>query len=311
MGPEGHITINNYYLKGLFQRFDKLVIPKSLKVSYLDFETISLGLYPCGRKAVQRFSLLLLGLKIILKENPARVILLSYDVLTFPILSWVLKIAGIELFCFEHNTAPSRKARRLLHLVASKHSRHFVFTPYIGLLFRGIKNGVFYVPHLCINQLEKSVNGAEWKTLMSDQRGGFKSVGLCSSGSVTEEQIKEVASLYPDFLFVVKSNNKIAVSNIVTVKYFKEYSSALKSTDFVVVPFALSSKVSGPVYEAIAAGKPVVVARNIFGEYIKEKFPGRVFFVGERFPKKLEPFDHRKYNTQILETLNTLIPTLH
>ncbi|MDB4665623.1 hypothetical protein OAE81_00360 [bacterium] len=146
---------------------------------------------------------------------------------------------------------------------------------------------------------------------MSNQRGGFKSVGLCPSSSVTEEQITEVASLYPEFLFVVKSNKKIALRNIVTVNYFREYSNALKNTDFVVVPFALSSKVSGPVYEAIAAGKPVVVAQNIFGEYIKEKFPGRVFFVGERFPKKLEPFDHRKYNHQILEMLNTLIPTLH
>jgi glycosyltransferase involved in cell wall biosynthesis len=112
--------------------------------------------------------------------------------------------------------------------------------------------------------------------------------------------MEEIAGLYPDVLFVMKSKETSRLPNLLSVPYFEYYGNALEQCDFAVIPFSSDYKVSGPVFEALAMGKPVLVLKNKFGRYVKSLFSRPIFFAGEQIPTDTTAVNFTQFNHEII-----------
>lgn len=299
MGPKGHIRLNTFYLSELFYNCQFFVC-RDLLCYYQKFKALPLGEYSCGESLLQRLMVSLRVVHIVRQQKAENVVFLSYDLLTFPLVSNVLHWAGVKVICFEHNTAPSTRLRRMFHSLSARAVRHFVYTPYLEELYNFLGLDAVYVPHPCLSCETHPSGSTEWKTLVSKRSYEDRRIGFCPSGSVTITQMEEIARLYADVLFVMKSKESSRQSNLISVPYLQLYGDALSQCDFVVVPFASTYKVSGPVFEAIAMKKPVLVQNNAFGKYLKALFRDQIFYVGEAIPTNFIPFDTVTHNEEVI-----------
>lgn len=282
MSPDGHIRLNRFYMSQLAGPKARIYVSDDIAKLYDGFDTRSLGPKPCGSGITERLALALRVIGIVRREAPKRLVLLSYDLATFPFVSRALRLLGVPVFCFEHNTAPNTRPRRWMHKLTAASVTRFVYTPYLQELYQGLGLRAIYVPHPCLSWEIAQSNGQEWHRIRASTKGCFGRVGFCPSDSVPLAQMEAIARAEPDTLFVCKTTQSSDLPNVVTHRYFDDYGGALAQCDFVAVPFELDYKVSGPVFEAIAMGKPVMLLPNAFGQYMKQIFHGKVLFPGEQ-----------------------------
>lgn len=308
MSPDGHIRLNRFYLSQLAGPEARIYISEDLAGLYNGFDTRSLGPKPCGSGIAERLALALRVVGIVRREAPKWLVLLSYDLATLPFMSRALRALGVPVFCFEHNTAPSTRPREWLQKLTGTRITRFVYTPYLQELYQGLGLRAIYVPHPCLGWEITKSDGQEWRRVRASKEGCFNRVGFCPSDSVPLAQMEAIARAEPDTLFVCKTTQSSDLPNVVTHRYFDDYGGALAQCDFVVVPFSLDYKVSGPVFEAIAMGKPVMLLENAFGQYIKQLFPAQVFFPGGSVPdtETSDSVTHA-HNTKITQTLMALL----
>ena len=299
MSVRGHVNLNKYYISQLKSFNSILYVSEDLQGNFDDIHTRMFGRHPCGSGFFDRFKTGLRAISILIKQRPGQVVFLSYDLLTFPVISHVASFLGIKVVCFEHNTAPRTRLRRFLHRLVSREVSHLVYATHIMTLYEEAGVDATYVPHPCVRLIQESGGESEWSEIVEAYGQRFDKVAFCPSASVSLELITHVADQYSDTLFVCKSTRSSTRSNIVCRSYFKAYSEALSGCDFVCVLFPYEYKVSGPVFEAIAMGKPVMVLENAFGKYMKSLFPDAVFFPGAACSLKHSiPVD--KYNKTII-----------
>jgi hypothetical protein len=299
MSPRGHVRLNKFYLSKVFAEHCRFFISNDLSAEYEGFDVYPLGEKPCGSSLFERFSLAFRVLRIVRNQNARSVVFVSYDLATFPLLSNSLHRMGIKLASFEHNTAPTSGLRGMFQRLGASNVRRFVYTPYLMELYQSNGIKAEYVPHPCIPCEIQPEGSHEWASIVAERSRGYTKTGFCPSGSVTVNQMEEIARLYPDFLFVIKSKETSCLANVLSAPYFEYYGNAMQQCDFVVIPFASNRKVSGPVFEAIAMGKPVLVLNNRFGNYIKSMFPEQIFFSGAHVPENVATVDCTLHNMEI------------
>lgn len=284
MSPKGHVRLNRFYLARVFDSNSRLLISRDLAAEYEGFDVYPLGEKPCGSSFLERLALAFRVLRIIRQHKARNVVFLSYDLATLPLVSNVLQRMAVDVTCFEHNTAPNSRLRGLFHRLGAKNVRRLVYTPYLKDLYQSFGLDAEYVPHPCLPCETQPDGSREWNSIVSGHSQGYTKTGFCPSGSVTVAQMEEIAGLYPDVLLVMKSKETSHLPNLLSAPYFENYCIAIELSDFAVIPFASEHKVSGPVFEAIAAGKHVMVLDNVFGRYVKSLFGGRIFFPGDPLP---------------------------
>ena len=309
MSPKGHIRLNRFYLSQVLNGDFQLFVSRDLVEEYKDFEVCSLGERLRGAEISNRLSLAYRVLRIVLLKMPTNVVFLSYDLATFPLVSNVLQKLSVDVVCFEHNTAPSSKLRGWFHSFSAKNVRRLVYTPYLQDRYLSLGLKAEYVPHPCLPCEVQTAGSQEWASIAAKGSHGYTRIALCPSGSVTVAQMEEVACLYPDVLFVMKSKESSRLLNLLSLPYFKDYGIAMNQCDFAVIPFSSEHRVSGPVFEAIAAGKQVMVLNNLFGKYVKSLFQGKIFFCGEALPDTDVEADFclSEYNRTIVQMLSTTV----
>lgn len=299
MSPKGHVRLNRFYLAKVFGSNSRLFISRDLAAEYKGFDVYPLGEKPCGSSFLERLALAFRVLRIIRQHNARNVVFLSYDLATLPLVSNVLQRMAVDVTFFEHNTAPSSRLRDLFHRLGAKNVRRLVYTPYLKELYQSIGLEAEYVPHPCLPCETRPDGAREWTTIVTGYLHGYTKTGFCPSGSVTVAQMEEIASLYPDVLFVMKSKETSRLPNLLSAPYFKHYGNAMEQCDFVTVPFSSAHKVSGPVFEALAMGKPAMVLENLFGKFMKSAFPDQVFFPSNPIPEAVATVDCTRHNMEI------------
>lgn len=307
MSPKGHVRLNRFYLASVFHRNSKLFVSQDLATQYEDFDVCPLGEIPCGSSFLERLALALHVLRIIRQHKAGSVVFLSYDLATFPLVSNVLQWMKVDVTCFEHNTAPSSRLRGMFHRLGARNIRRLVYTPYLKDLYRSFGLKAEYVPHPCLPCETRPEGAGEWTCIVAGHLQGHTRTGFCPSGSVTVAQMNEIVSFYPDVLFVMKSKEASPLPNLLSASYFEYYGNAMEQCDFVTVPFSSDHKVSGPVFEALAMGKPVMVLENQFGRYVKSLFAQQIFFLGEPTPSNITTIDCIKFNQEIIRLCRIIL----
>ena len=307
LSVQGHITLNNFYVRQLCQE-PTIFICSSMSNAYQEFKTGLLGVQPCGRGIGERLLTTMRVLRILLTERPQTAVFLSYDLASFALISRVAAILRTHVVCFEHNTAPRTRAKRLMHRLMARKVIRLVYASHVQDIYSRAGIGTIHVPHPCIAPAATNVAPDEWKSLVARAQVHFRRTAFCPSGSVSLESIESIARQDPDTLFVCKSRENSELPNVLCHSYFEDYAGALAQCDLVFVPFTLDYKVSGPGFEAIAMGKPVMLLENAFGQYMKQLFPAQVFFPGGSVPhtERSDGVAHA-HNAKITQTLVALL----
>lgn len=306
MSARGHVTLNTFYLRHLCDR-PVLYVAADIGDVFPDVQTRPLGLRPCGPGLGPRVMTALKVLRILLAERPQQAVFLSYDLASFALISRVAALLGTRLVCFEHNTAPRTRAKRLLHRLMARNVTRLVYAPHIQDIYTRAGISTIHVPHPCIRPVTTDAAPGEWPSLVEGCADRFQRIAFSPSASVSLDSIEALAEQDPDTLFLCKSDESSDRPNVLCHRYFRDYAGALGQCDLVCVPFAPEHKVSGPAFEAIAMGKPVMLLANAFGRYMKTIFAGRVLFPGDALPEPANAPPLQSHNDDIVNTLSDLI----
>lgn len=307
MSPRGHVRLNTFYLARLAGSGAQLCVDDDLASAYPTMQPVSLGRPLSDRGFIARIALALKVVSAARKLKATRAVFLSYDLATFPLVSNALCWQGIKIFAFEHNTARFGGGFGWLHKLSCPSAVRLVYTPYIleNYVSRGLQ--AHYIPHPILPSHDAQFDKTEWDSIVRQPVIQYDLVGLCPSGSASMEEIESVAKLYKNALFVCKSKVKSNEPNVTSYKQLSHYGSALKSCDFVFIPTNSKSRVSGPAFEAIAMGKPVMVLDNEFGNYLKRMFPDNVFFKGDAILAAAGKPCADNHNNKIIDQIRSLI----
>lgn len=209
------------------------------------------------------------------------------------LISYISKLLKIDLYTFEHNTIPEDGFfKSLLQRMCLKNVSRICYTPKAVDVFKKIGQRALYIPHPAIklNVIKNNDNELD---------ACYKKMVFCPSGSSDLELIKLKAKEHSDFLFVVKSNEKIKIKNVLVKRYFNNYGFLIENADFVYLPVSFSSRVSGPFFEALAHSKIIIVNDNDFGRFVKSKYPNNVCFVNEHWFGKSNYYNDEDHNNLI------------
>ncbi|MCP4409231.1 MAG: hypothetical protein GY807_16050 [Gammaproteobacteria bacterium] len=308
MSPIGHISLNRFYLLNCYKKGDVLLASSELRVEYREYDFVSIGDKACGSSLIKRLYTAWRVLALIIRSRPTELILLSYDLLSFPLITNVSRLLKIGVTCFEHNTAPTTKARIFSHKLAGNFALRLVYTPYLSRMYRQLGLSCEYIPHPCVKPPD-DISDHSNNSRLNRRASSFEFVVFCPSGSVDLRQIEEISVFYPTHYFICKSRRLSTHFNIYTQCTYLNYQSIMSMSDAVYIPFKRNCKISGPFFEAMAMGKPAVVLDNEFGMYLKSLFPSNVHFSFEEI-SYIESPKHTLnnlaiYNSQIVEKLKS------
>lgn len=310
MSDKEHAKLNNFYINSLWIKNSKLAISKEVSKLYENFDQShhSSKIFKGG--FFNRFLLCFQTLKTCFMHKPKIAWFLSYDLLTFPIIALYLQLLGIKIYTFEHNTIPTTFSKKIFHKLFKTSVTRLALTPYTTNYYIRIGLNCKHIPLPCVRGKKNMLASLEELPEIKKRKDNFEWIALCPSGSINPNQLEQIAKRKPHILFAYKCKSPIKLPNIITYSYLSQYEEALLSFDFLYIPMEKHFKVSGPVYDAIALGKTVILKNNNFGRYIRSLFPSLVFFEDHDWTLK-ETHNHTdkidSYNNRIHEMLKDLV----
>lgn len=306
----GHVSINKFYITCLHKKDVTLFIEKDLRCYYEDiaganfFNESTESNFRIIR-ALKFLKTALYCRKYAKKHNIQSICFLSYDLLVLPIIAFLNKISGIKTYTFEHNTIPNSVPKKIIQSLCFKTVTRICYTPKAVEIYQKIFGKAIYIPHPILTELLETQN-TEIPIEISQKKNHFKHIVFCPSGSTNLQQIYKKAKIYPEIFFIIKSNQNLALSNVINFPFFKSLEPFIKYSDFIYIPLENSFKVSGPFFTAIGLGKKVILQKGHFFDFAKDNFPNHI--VSDEDPwqfeeTKTEPLDITAYNQQIKDAI--------
>jgi hypothetical protein len=305
VAPRGHVKINQFYLNHLASASDYLYVGSDLLKSYDTFN-MTVNCFNEKKLSSSRFLhwfyTLLISISSVYRayRNRSTVVFFSYDISNLFLVTYLAGLLGVKIKVFEHNTAPGQSIFKkvLQNICYNKVLLRFCYTKDISKQFY---NGV-EIGHPMTSLVIPTNNRENIFEVTS-----FEHVVFCPSASASLERIYELASKNLSALFIVKSISKIKYKNVICQKYFDNYELVLNSCDYVYLPVSGLDRISGPLYEAIAVSKKVIVDRNDFGKQALAMFPMYVQFFDEPWVISSDTFDKDTYNKQVINKLRLIL----
>lgn len=230
-----------------------------------------------------------------------KIYLMSYDIISIPIISFLCFVFGIKLYAFEHNTVPQSFFKKMLQFLAFN-VRRICFTPKAKEIYESMGQKAYLIS-LPFN--EKPIS------LKVDQEEKYV---FCPSASVSICDVITYVEINSEFLFYVKSNEKYSKKkNMIVRKYFDSYEEMLFNSKAIYVPITSVLRMSGPVIDAISYGKPVVMRKTSLSIYLKRIYPGFIYFDEKPLSEILDEFsiarkvNLKELNSNVRDCLNEIV----
>ncbi|MFH4508495.1 hypothetical protein [Vibrio alginolyticus] len=306
MSPRGHVELTKFYIECLKNLDTQLFVGNSLKHHFTSVNKVVFFDDKLLRKGrlLSSFSFILNTLRVFTycrMKGIKKITFLSYNANVMFLMMWVANLIGLKVYCFEHNTVPDgSRLKLLLQKMCTSRLHRICYMPQIVSLYEKINLKAEFIPHPFLNiKASKLVQDCDSISRLKKEQ----LVIFVPSGLSDIERVKKQAIKNPDKIFVVKTKFDIDLSNVTTKKFFENYYDVLKACDIVYFPIDFNYRVSGPFYEAIAFGKPIVIegsgnfkefARSEFPEYILENFQSEV---------NLNNIDRERYNEEVKNKL--------
>lgn len=305
VSPRGHVSLNRFYLKSFFKQTEILVVAKELEHFYSDICKVNTfnGSFLVKGRLLHFLSTLTISLKVIFSyafKKDHLIVLLSYDITNFFIISHIAKLLKVELIVFEHNTLPGRSVnKKILQKLCPNNSLRLCYTIKAKQEYIALNKLAVLIPHPLIREIDVNSKNKNIERLINK----YERVVFCPSASADVKKVIAHARTKPKFLFIVKCKQSIDASNCFTSAFFDEYDWIMEVSDFVYLPISFSGRVSGPMYGAILHSCKVVVDRNEFGKEAFNQFEGMVQYSDEPWIENKIPFNVNLYNKTIVNKI--------
>jgi len=273
VSPKGHVDFNKQILDYLNGSITDIFIGESLKSSYNMDKIKYFGDSFVFKGRLSHAVGFLMAIYRIFKATKSSKIdtylLLSYDILSLPVIALYAKIAGINVIVCEHNTVPTSPTKKLLQKLSSNVGR-ICFMPSVCKIYEQLGCNVL-LTKLPLPDLAKNV----------DMKVPLSNYVFCPSASSDEAKIISVATKNPELNFLLKSNNSYALNNVVCKAFFDDYVGSVSGALAVYIPMKNSHRVSGPLLDAISLGKQVILPSGELYDFAIEHFPKNVIHESE------------------------------
>ena len=287
LSENGHLSFNKFILKGLITKniVSTSFLSKEI-LDKLDLKNSSVGkgfpVWLVGKGNMFFYILKQFYLHIILialaKKNSSAVLLLSYEIYSFSLMSHIYRVFGVEVFIINHNTVPkknnsvkgwffSKISDKVIHFCLEEYITHFVTTAYnkIARTF----------PHpILINE------GTESDFHPNSNQKQFFMPSSTIPSNVADEII-DVFSKKKDYTLLMKNIGEKQSENVLKSTFFSNYYTLLSRSKFVILPQNFDYRVSGVFYEALAYNNLIFMTESMMSKNLKVKYPKKVILVSD------------------------------
>ncbi len=305
VSPRGHVSINRFYLKSFPNYKTKLIISNELEESYSDICEVEIfnGKFLKKGRVIHSVFTLMVSLRMLfthaLKKNYTFV-LLSYDVTNLFIISFFANFIRGKLIVYEHNTTPGDSLlKKTLQKLCFNKVLRICFSDDIKNEYKRIHQKAIVINHPIVREKDKIGVSSYLKKLVKQ----YDKIVFCPSANADLSRLTHYCNLYPDYLFIVKSKEKISSKNCYANQFFDEYNWIMNIASFVYLPINITGRVSGPLYGAIYHSCKVIVNRNDFGRFCHIHFAGLVQYDDETWSPNNIEFNVCLYNDLIIKKL--------
>jgi len=278
VSPRGHININRFYITEMASKVSTVYIGHSLANFYEDISKVEFfcdnNLF--GSRLFRAIGFVNNTIKSIYKakkNNTKTVCLLSYDPLLFFLVVYFSKFMGIKLYAFEHNTVPVKGLHKyFFQYICFDWINRICYTPKAVEIYKQMGQKAIYSPHPIINYENNLYKSDQLSQQIFHYKKKYKFIVFCPSSSMSIDRLLLKAQEHSSFLFIVKTKKTINLDNVITMPFFDNYNELLCASDFLYLSISLNARVSGPFFEAVGAGKKIILQKGAFYDYAVEHF---------------------------------------
>ncbi|MFC0117881.1 hypothetical protein ACFFK7_08100 [Pseudoalteromonas xiamenensis] len=216
-------------------------------------------------------------------RNDKKVLFLSYNPLSHLALFAVLKVFGFDIYCFEHNSIPSKRSRffnvkSFFFSACSKFVVHLVFEDYISDYLRNeYRTKVLVIPHPCL----ASPRVGDYYTQKSSLLSFFSPSGSTKNSFIT--RLETYADEIGAKLYIKSTSYSSRRVDTIVSKYFENYMELMGRVDCVMIGCDFDYRVSGVFYEALAAKTKILMSDCVFARNVGDKYPNVFVFNHDTF----------------------------
>ena len=304
LGPRGHVSITNFYIKNLENHFDSIYINSIIKNHIINKKKINFINFE--KNFIFRFWSLL-KLFLFLKNNKInKIVMLSYEPIDLFFLRIFLNLNYFKIFIFEHDTLNQKKILRFsLIKYLSRKIVHVVFTTQSKKLLKKKFNRKAMIVNLPIIKVKSNKEKIfKKKIILIPTRHHF-------SKRLIQNFINQNSEFY-FYILSKKSNiqkklfgnsNKIKLIEFIKNEDIKKMTAIYLPLDYNVYRY----RISAWLYNGIAYNKKIILEQNNLYEYEKKRFPNyiilnkQVNFLKYNFKIK-NKLNISKYNHKLIKT---------
>lgn len=306
VSPKGHVDFNKQILDYLNGSITDIFIGESLKSRYNTDKVKCFNDSFVFKGRLSHAVGFLMAIYRIFKTTKSSKIntylLLSYDILSLPVIALYAKIAGINVIACEHNTVPTSLSKKFLQKLSSNVGR-ICFMPSVSKIYERLGCNVL-LTKLPLPDLGKDI----------DMKVPMSNYIFCPSASSDEERIISEAAKNPELNFLLKSTKSYVLKNVVCKTFFDDYIGSISGALAVYIPMKNSHRVSGPLLDAVSLGKQVILPSGELYDFAVDNFPNNVIHESELsidFKFKDVYVDVENYNHVIRTELNSFVLRLN
>lgn len=302
VSPKGHVDFNKQIIEYLNGSIEAIFIGESIKSNYnisqVKFFDDSFVYKNRLRHAIG-FLLAIYDIYKVTKNSKVDTyLLLSYDILSLPVIALYAKLAGIKIISCEHNTIPTSLIKKFIQRVSNNVGR-ICFMPSVAKIYERLGCNVLSTK-LPLPDFGKK----------TDRNLTPSDYIFCPSASSDESRIISVATRNPKLKFLVKSSKTYNLGNVSCETFFDDYIGCISRSLAVYIPMKNNHRISGPLLDAVSLGKQVILPPGELFDFAVDNFPNNVIpesNVSIDFEFESVYVDVEHYNSNIKSEINFFV----
>lgn len=302
VSPKGHVDFNKQIIEYLNGSIEAIFIGESIKSNYNLSEVKSFDdsfVYKDRLRHAIGFLFAIYDVYKVTKNSKVDTyLLLSYDILSLPIIALYAKLAGIKMIACEHNTIPTSLIKKLLQRISNNIGR-ICFMPSVAKIYEQLGCNVL------LTKLPLPDFGKK-----TDRKLTASDYIFCPSASSDESRLISVATKNPKLKFLVKSSRKYDLENVLCEAFFDDYIGYISRCSAVYIPMKNNHRISGPLLDAISLGKQVILPPGELFDFAVDNFPNNIVpesILSIDFEFENVYVDVERYNSNIKSEINCFV----
>lgn len=307
ISPIGHVSLINFYIHRITNKFDQIILNKKVKSSIFRNEKIRYLNFSDG--VFSKITKLYFLFKELKNKKVSKIILLSYEPKILFILSFLIDFQSFDLYLVEHDNLSKKKFFKLFFIKnLPKKFIHLTYSlPAKKFLINKLRRNTHFINHPIIQK-----EGRSKRDIKIIKFNKNKTILIPTRHHFDENSIRKIINKYKkiNFIILLKNSNFnkklfFEYKNVILLK--KIHENDISKIGAIYLPLSekiYQLRVSAWLYRGIAFGKKVIVNYNDLYKFEKKRFPNHIFESNLDFNKILNLKINIKKNNRFIKEYN-------